>query len=160
LVIVGDGSYTDLYVEELRGQARNNDNIIFTGLQKGKTLRELFSNAYLFVQPSESEGLSIALLEAMSYGQVVLTSDIVENKEVTLNTSFYFENKNVISLQKELTRLLHSPVLAQSKKGQGLARVKINYDWDVIVRNTLELYSKAIYNKKFILNKRYSAISS
>jgi glycosyltransferase involved in cell wall biosynthesis len=49
--------------------AGNNKNIIFTGFITGKLLYELFSNCYLFVFPSEVEGLPTALLEAMSYGK-------------------------------------------------------------------------------------------
>jgi glycosyltransferase involved in cell wall biosynthesis len=158
LVIVGDGSYTDSYVKELKDAAKNNPNIIFTGLQSGNALKELFSNAYLFVQPSESEGLSIALLEAMSYGQTVLASDIPENKEAVQNVGFYFENKNVESLKNELNRLLKDINLVKSKQGQGLLRVKLNYNWDAIVRETERVYERAVREKKFIFNKREKAL--
>ncbi len=157
LVIVGDASYTDSYVEELKEMSLANENIIFTGRQTGDTLKELFSNTYLFVQPSESEGLSIALLEAMSYGQSVLASDIPENKEAARSTGFYFENKNVASLKNELDKLLTNQQLVISKRGQGLARVKLHYNWDAIVCETEKLYEKAIHDKKFIFSKRYSS---
>ena len=55
LVVVGDGFYTDDYVEKLKQLAGGRENIIFTGDQQGEVLKELFSNAYLFVQSSESE---------------------------------------------------------------------------------------------------------
>lgn len=156
LVIVGDSSYTAGYVRELKEMAKNNKNIIFTGRQSGDTLRELFTNAYLFVQPSESEGLSIALLEAMAYGQAVLASDIPENEEAVRGAGFYFKNKNIESLRDELNELLKNKEKVASKRGQGLARVKLNYDWDTIVHDTEKLYKKAIAEKKFIYSKKYS----
>ncbi len=159
LVIVGSGAYTDIYVDELKEQAKDNDNIVFTGLQSGDVLHELFTNAYLFVQPSESEGLSIALLEAMAYGQAVLASDIPENEEAVRNAGFYFKNKNVDSLKEKLSELLQNKEKVTSKKGQGLARVKLNYDWDIIVRDTEKLYEKAMTEKRFIYSKKYSSIS-
>ncbi len=156
LVIVGDSSYTEEYLRELKEQARDNRNIIFTGRQSGDILHELFTNAYLFVQPSESEGLSIALLEAMAYGQAVLASDIPENEEAVRNAGFYFKNKNVDSLKNELSQLLGNKEKVDSKRGQGLARVKLNYDWDMIVRDTEKLYEKASLEKRFIYSKKYS----
>ncbi len=156
LVIVGDSSYTDEYVRELKTLAENNKNIVFTGLQSGEILDELFSNAYLFVQPSESEGLSIALLEAMSYQQAVLVSDIPENEEAVRQAGFYFQNKNVESLQKELNTILHNPSLKKTKQKQALTRVKLNYNWEAITKDTEGIYEKAIANKRFIISKKYS----
>ncbi len=155
LVIVGDSSYTEAYLEELKEMTRDNKNIIFTGRQSGDILYELFTNAYLFVQPSESEGLSIALLEAMAYGQAVLASDIPENEEAVRNAGFYFENKNVDSLRTELDELIKNKDKVDSKRGQGLTRVKLNYDWEIIVHDTEKLYEKAISEKRFIYSKKY-----
>ncbi len=154
LVIVGDGSYTDDYVDELKTLAAGNENIVFTGLQSGDALRELYSNSYLFLQASESEGLSIALLEAMSYGQAVLVSDIPENKEAVEEAGFYFRNKDVASLRAELAKLLADKALVDSKKEQGLARVRENYDWDMIVRETVLVYDRALANKQFWISRR------
>ncbi|MBI4778883.1 glycosyltransferase family 4 protein [Candidatus Falkowbacteria bacterium] len=97
LVIVGDGAYTDNYVKELKAAAEGNKNIIFTGNQSGPELAELFSNAYLFVQPSEAEGLSIALLEAMAYKNCPVVSDIRENTDVIKNCGASFKNKSLSS---------------------------------------------------------------
>ena len=159
LVIVGDSSYTETYVDELKEMAKDNKNIIFTGRQSGDALHELFTNAYLFVQPSESEGLSIALLEAMAYGQAVLASDIPENEEAVRNAGFYFKNKNVDSLREELAELIRNKDKVSSKRGQGLSRVKLNYDWETIVRDTEKLYEKAVKAKRFIYSKKDSTIS-
>ncbi len=154
LVIVGDGSYTDSYIEELRALAAGDERIIFTGQQSGDALRELFSNAYLFVQASESEGLSIALLEAMSYELPVLASDIPENAEALRQTGFYFENGNADSLREMLAKLLAKRELADAKRSQAKARVRLNYDWDTIVRETEKLYQKALVEKSMNVTKQ------
>jgi glycosyltransferase involved in cell wall biosynthesis len=146
LVIVGDGAYTDNYVKELKASAKGNKNIIFTGNQVGDELAELFSNAYLFVQPSESEGLSIALLEAMSYKKCVLVSDIKENTDVTKNCGFSFKTKNVKSLQMKLIYLLKHPALV-NKYGL-LAKVEVNknYNWSKLVIATAKIYRQTLAN--------------
>ncbi len=148
LIIVGDGYYTDSYVEELKLLARGNKNIIFTGNQTGRALAELFSNAYLFVQPSESEGLSIALLEAMSYGRGVLASDIPENKEAIGKIGFTFENKNTRSLENKLAYLLKCPALIKARGGLGRARVKELYNWNEITKNTIKVYKEILREKQ------------
>jgi len=141
LVIVGDGAFTDDYVQELKDLADNNPNIIFTGNQSGDVLRELFSNAFLFVQPSESEGLSIALLEAMSYGLPVLVSDILENVEIVDGIGFVFANKNVADLSLKLREILlvDNTVLQESTTKLKDVADK-NYNWNNIVKEIETLY--------------------
>jgi len=148
LVIVGDGSFTDEYVKELKKLADKNQNIIFMGKQSGKILSELFSNAYCFVQPSESEGLSIALLEAMSYRKAALVSDIPENKEAVGGVGFTFKNKNVVDLRKKLIQLLTNSDLVKKYGEFGHERVKKNYNWDGIVVEILAVYDKTIIDKQ------------
>jgi len=140
LVIVGDSSYTDDYVAELKALANNNPNIIFTGKQSGATLAELFSNAYLFVQPSESEGLSIALLEAMSYKNACLISDIPANCEVADINGLSFKNKDVNDLKISMEYLLSHPEIVDKNKLDMYNRVKAEYSWDDIVKNIINEY--------------------
>lgn len=144
LVIVGTGSNTSNYVDYLKELAKGNKNIIFTGQQSGQNLETLFSNAYLFVQPSEAEGLSIALLEAMGYGLPVVISDIEENLEVVSGFGLKFKNKNVTDLTKKLKLAVNRP--ASIKKQAQLAKRKINkkYNWNDITKQTIALYKDVI----------------
>lgn len=153
LVIVGDGSYSDNYVQEIKKIAGVNPNIIFTGRQSGQELSELFSNAFLFVQPSESEGLSIALLEAMAYKLPVLVSDIKENKEAVERAGFYFSNKDIDNLKGALNFLLANPEIAKEKALQGWQRVKVFYNWHNISKSTEKLYEKELFARAQKRNK-------
>lgn len=148
LVIVGGGSFTDGYVKELKELAVGNKNIIFTGAQHGRALAELFSNAYLFVQPSESEGLSIALLEAMSYKRPTLVSNIPENLEAIGNAGFNFKNKSFVSLRNRLNYVLKNKRLAKEKALVGYERVKEFYNWNNIIREIVKVYEKSLALKK------------
>jgi len=144
LVITGDGCYTDSYIKELKTLAKSNDNIIFTNNQSGDTLAELFSNAFLFVQPSESEGLSVALLEAMSYGKCAIVSDIPENVEATGENNSAFKNKNINSLRNKLIYFLNNPLIVKKYGKKLKARAKKNYNWENIVNQTIKVYQQAI----------------
>lgn len=132
LVIVGGSSYTDDYVDDLKELAKGNDSIIFTGNQSGDALVELFSNAYAFIQPSESEGLSIALLEAMSYKLPVLVSDIPENVEAVGNDGYIFRNKDIDDLSLKLELLLRNVVKVKISGMKSSERVENDYNWDKI----------------------------
>ena len=144
LVIVGEGSYTDDYVKELHDLAGDNVNIIFTGNKSGQVLKELFSNAAVFVQPSESEGLSFALVEAMSYARPCLVSDIESNKEALAETGIFFKDRDVSDLTDKLQALLDNPEEMKVKGAAALERVKEEYDAVKITDRVLDLYQKVL----------------
>lgn len=142
LVIVGDGSHSDEYVTELKTAAVNNSNIIFTGKQSEDTLVELYSNAYLFVQPSESEGLSLALLEAMARGKATLVSDIPENLEAIGKAGFSFKNKNQDDLAKQLNYILTNNEVVKEKGKQAKERIVEHFNWDDIAKEIVKVYTE------------------
>src|SRR3989344_1943196 len=147
LVIAGAGANTYDYVKDLRQLAADNENIIFAGEQTNGNLRALFENAYLFVQPSETEGLSIALLEAMAYGFPVITSDIEENLEATNGLTRQFANKNSADLARQLELALGNP--SEIKNEAFLAKQIIGreYNWDNITIQTIGLYKEPVQSE-------------
>lgn len=148
LVIVGDGAHSSDYVDKLHNLSYGNQNIIFTGSQTGKILEELYSNAYLFVQPSESEGLSIALLEAMAYENAALASDIPENKEAAGEEGLFFRNRDVLDLQRKIEWALENPLSLKSGGILNRERAAKFYDWDEIAGNTAGVYKEVILAKQ------------
>ena len=102
LVIAGDTSDTDDYVKKLKELAAGNPNIIFTGFVSGKTLEELYSSAYVYVLPSKLEGMPLSLLEAMSYGNCVIGSDIAEIADVVEDKAVIFRKSDVEDLREKL----------------------------------------------------------
>jgi glycosyltransferase involved in cell wall biosynthesis len=142
LVIVGDGAFTDNYVWELKALASDCPGIIFTGNQSGDALAALFANSSLFVQPSETEGLSIALLEAMAYGLPVVASDIPENQEAGGESSHYFISGDHIDLARKISKVLSQPEDAWRQAVAGYERAKTEYDWEAITDSTANLYGR------------------
>lgn len=140
LVIAGDSTFTDEYVQQLHAQAAGDDRIIFAGFQTGQMMKELFSNAYLYVQPSESEGLSVAVLEAAAYGRAILASDIPANAEVVKDRGFLFENTNVADLTAQLETLLADPARVQEAGKRLRSHAYAEYHWSTIAQNTSALY--------------------
>lgn len=142
LVFAGDSSFTDDYVKALKDFAKDNKDIVFVGFQSGKPLEDLFLNCLAVVHPSESEGLPIAVLEAMSYGKVVLASDIPENMELVKDFGMHFRNKDIDDLTVKLENLVNRNDLAS----QGIIAknfVAQNYNWGKIMLEVKQLYSVA-----------------
>lgn len=140
LIIVGSGANTDDYVTQVKDMAKDNQNIIFAGLKSGEELVAIFRNAHLFIQPSEAEGLSIALLEAMAYGVPTIISDIEENQEPTNNFTVEFINKNSQSLVEKLKYALTHEAEMKALAKQAQNRADKDYNWNNIAKNTAELY--------------------
>ncbi len=156
LIIVGAGSSTDNYVKTLKEAAKSNPNIILAGQKSGQELETLFKNAYLFIQPSEAEGLSIALLEAMSYGVPTLISDIEENQEALGGHGLEFKNKNSFDLARQLKFALKHPSAIKKLAESAKSRAEKEYDWKDIVKKTISLYQEnlpELGNKKSLILK-------
>jgi glycosyltransferase involved in cell wall biosynthesis len=131
LVLAGGSSHTDEYFARLR--RHESVKVRFLPWVAGDDLDELLSNAALFVLPSDMEGLSLALLDAMAAGVCVLTSDIPENVEVVNETGFTFERGNTIDLARLLRLLTHSPRLRREAGEKGQQRIRERYLWPDIV---------------------------
>ena len=153
LVIVGPTAFTNDYFEFLKQMVDGRKDIIFSGAQNGETLENLFANAYLYVSPSMSEGLSIALLEAMSYAKSVLVSDIPANLDVIYgdtnlgSVGFAFKNKNVIDLVYKLSALLDNPKIVRQVGNKAQKYVNVYYNWDQIADRINKIYMGAVYAK-------------
>jgi glycosyltransferase involved in cell wall biosynthesis len=143
LVIIGEGSRADDYVKYLHTISEGRDNIIFTGAQAGAAMQQLFSHAYMFVQPSESQGLSLSLLKAMGYGLTPLVSDLRENFEAVRGAGFTFASKSVIDLRDKLAYLLNRPEEVEKIGRLAKQRIRQEFGWDSIVKKTIDVYSKA-----------------
>ncbi len=138
LVITGGSSDTQNYMNELKKISP--PNVIFTGFQQGRVLEELYSNAYIYTLPSDLEGMPISLLEAMSYGNCCIVSDIPECLEVVEDKAVVFEKSNVDDLKCVLQELLDSPEQVENYSKESAEFVIEKHDWMNSVYKTLELY--------------------
>lgn len=143
LVIAGGASDTDEYAKELVELAQEDKRIIFTGFVQGRILEELYSNAYLYVLPSDLEGMPLSLLEAMSYGNCCIVSDIPECLDVVRNNGIVFKKGNVLELAEKLQDVCDYPEKVMRYKENSAQYVCNKYNWDDVVKKTLELYKNS-----------------
>lgn len=142
LVIAGGSSDTNEFEKELKEFAKSDERIIFTGFVQGKELEELYSNAYLYCLPSDLEGMPLSLLEAMSYGNCCLVSDIDECTSVVEDKGFIFKKSDINDLKEKLQNACDSLKMVGKYKMEASEFICKKYNWDEIVKETLEVYIK------------------
>ena len=142
LVIAGDTSDTDEYVAMLKEKAKDNPNIIFTGFISGDVLKEIYSNAYLVTLPSDIEGMSLSLLEALAYGNAVLCSDIPENTLVTEDKAMHFRKSDVQDLACKLQQMCDDADLVENLKNGADTFILSKYSWTDVAAATHDLYKQ------------------
>ena len=138
LVITGGSSDTQLFMDEMKAIA--GENVIFTGFQQGSVLEELYSNAYVYCLPSDLEGMPLSLLEAMSYGNCCLTSDIPECTEVTQDKAPRFPRGDVSALREALQTLCDRPETVEAYRAGAAEHITKKYNWEEVVDRTIALY--------------------
>jgi glycosyltransferase involved in cell wall biosynthesis len=138
LVVAGDAGFTEGYVRDLKKAA--GDDTVFTGYVHGPTLDELWSNAALVVLPSTLEGLSIALLEAMSYRNCCLVSDIPPNREAGGDTVAYVGAGEVEELTVGMKTLLEDPLRREDLAVRAAERAISEYSWETAAIATAAVY--------------------
>lgn len=142
LVIAGGSSDTKNFMDELKIMSACDERIIFTGFQQGRVLGELYSNSYIYTLPSDLEGMPLSLLEAMSYGNCCLVSDIPECVEVVEDKAAVFTHSSVEDLRGKLQELLDNEKIVKKYKAGATEFICAKFNWDDVVERTLEIYRK------------------
>lgn len=146
LALVGGLSFSQGYVDELKKW--EGPRVRMLDYMFGEALEELWSNAYCVVQPSTMEGLSIALLEALSYGRCVLVSDIPENMEVAEECALSFRTKDVEDLRAKLEHLIRHPDVVQSYGEKARQHILTHYSWDNVAESTARVYHALMQERR------------
>jgi glycosyltransferase involved in cell wall biosynthesis len=138
LVMAGASSYCDAYSRQLRSHA--SERIKILNWVSGETLDELLTNAMIFVLPSDLEGLSLALLDAMGAGLCVLSSDIAENREAVADAGFSFRRGDVADLADRLRFLIANQTVREAAGLAAKRRIREHYQWPDIAAAIEQIY--------------------
>ena len=140
LLIVGDAPYAREYIKDLKMRARRDKRIVFTGFVFGRDYRALQQNAYCYIHATEVGGTHPALLEAMGFGNCVLTLAAPENIEAIGDAAIAYSDEN--DLTEKLQRVLRDGSLVHAYRNRAQARVQEMYEWDYVVDQYEELFAR------------------
>ena len=137
LVLAGSFNHDKAYYDKIVNMCKDKENIVLTDFVCGEVLQELYSNALLYVLPSELEGMSMALIEAIAYQRPCLVSNIPENANVVGENGYLFESTSVESLTEKLEELL-------TAKEPLKVPCNNQMSWEEVASKTLEVYKGAL----------------
>ncbi len=143
LVIVGEGPERDS-LTSCASQLGCREKIVFTGHRADAWPLLIALDA--FVLPSEFEGMSNSLMEAMSLGVPCVASDIAPNLELINHeeTGLIFPLGKSPELTKALVRVLQSPELASKLGNAGRHRIETQHSVDQMVNRHRTLYKQLL----------------
>ena len=140
VVVAGDGPM----LPELQAQARRLGlGVQFPGFVKGAALEELYATSGIFVFPSLRDNFPVVLLEAMSAGCAVITSDVSGMPEVVGDTGLLTPPGDIPALRAALRRLMEDARLREELGARARARMDC-FAWDTILARHLALYERVV----------------
>jgi len=112
------------------------DRVHFIGRIDRRLLAALYDKCALFVNCSLHEGMSNALLEAISFGRPIIASDISANKVLELNDVSYFPVGNAAALRARIEAALSDP--------SAFVTQRTFIDWSEVTRRTIGVYQQVL----------------
>ncbi len=136
--IVGEGPYK----KELEEIAGDDHRVKFHGWVSEEELKDLYEKSKIFVFPSTMENFPTVLLEAMSAGMAIITSNVSGCPELIGDSGFKLKPDEISELRKNLRKLIFSDELIKKMSKNSRNRVKDKYQWNVVVEKYTSLYAK------------------
>ena len=133
-------SELEKYNKDLAEELKLSDKVIFHGYQDKDYIKDIMLNSSIYVMTSHTESFGLVLIEAMSYGNCCLVSDIKEITEVVEDKAVIFPKGNVNLLTKKLQFLCDNKSEVAQYKAQATEFICGKYNWNSVVNETVSLY--------------------
>lgn len=140
LAIAGPAWHSQDYADGLKAQAASDPSVEFLGEVDEELLEELYGNCYAYVLPSEVEGMSLSLLDAMAFGACVICSDIAPNLAVVGDAGLSFKVLDAGDLRRRLEEIMVDPDRAERLRKAARARIDAEFSWNSITDRWDDLY--------------------
>jgi len=141
LVIVGRMGWDFDEIQELSENNELKDRVVFPGFITPEELAAFYSQATIFVLPSLYEGFGLPILEAMTFGLPLITSNISALPEVAGDAAIFVNPYNRREIANAMFRLLRDETLKSALSSKSLERVKY-FNWKTTAIKTLQVYKE------------------
>jgi glycosyltransferase involved in cell wall biosynthesis len=118
-------------------------DVHFTGWITDGQARWLYQHCEAYVFASLSEGFGLPVLEAMSAGAPIVSSNATCSPEVYGDAAYYFDPLDVADMATKISRVTDRPKLRAELVEAGKGQVK-KYSWRRMAEQTLEVYHRAL----------------
>lgn len=163
VVLVGDSSFSDDYVDAMATAAHADERVVLPGYLFGRELAAAFENAAVFVQPSDLEGLPLTLLEALSYGVPIVASDIAPHQEIMSQCRCaghrLFAAGDTDALGHELVTAFELDPDDRAAVKADSERLLAPYDWDRSAEALLDVYRGLVAGSPATEGDRHNAVN-
>ncbi len=143
LVIVGGKGWGKDNIYSIIEQLSIGKHVMVLGYLSDEELASVYRQSYLFVMPSLYEGFGLPLLEAMSMGVPVVTSNISSLPEVVGDNAVMVDPNNVKSIKDGIEEVLIDTELKDRLSKTGLDRAKL-FSWEKAAKETLAVFEESL----------------
>lgn len=146
-IIAGTGKEEE-EIKKLVKQYKLNDNFNFLGWINGEKKKEVLKNTHLFLLPSYNEGLPVSILEAISYGIPVISTNVGSINEAVLNNfnGYLIEPGDIEGLKCRINSIIENPELWIKFSNNSKQLCKQEFNSEEYFRNMEKIYDELIQN--------------
>lgn len=136
LVLVGKKGWK---YKEIFEKLKEAENIKYLGYLSSQEKFALLKEAEIFVFPCLYEGFGLPILEAMSLGIPVITSNLSSMPEVGGKAAIYIDPKDTNEITEALRKILQDEFLRERLKEEGMIRAA-KFSWKKCAQETIKFY--------------------
>jgi glycosyltransferase involved in cell wall biosynthesis len=118
-------------------------NLVLTGFVSDRDLAALYRTCELFVFPSQYEGAGLPILEAMTCGAPVASSNASAMPELLGDLDATFDPNDPADIARAIRDAIETPGKLDALRERSRRRVQL-YTWDRVARRTLDGYERAL----------------
>ena len=139
LLIVGIPNWKQTKFYDIVQESNFKKDVIFTDFVSEDDLMLLYNGASIFLYPSLYEGFGMPVLEAMSCGVPVITSNITSMPEIAGDAAILINPRNSKELKSSILTLLNDEKLRNELRKRGFQQAK-KFSWKRMAEETLKVY--------------------
>ena len=141
LVLVGGIGWDKEFENDIAKLDKYKDSIVLTGFVSDKDLSVLYQHTLAVAYVSFYEGFGLPLLEALSAGKAVISSDTSSMPEVCGNAACYCNPYDVDSIQNAIEKVVLNEAYRMELEGKAAAQAA-RFSYEKAARQTVEIYNR------------------